>query len=142
MNMLILSLFWVDFQYDELYQLLLYYNCYYWVLSIIILSILIILSSILIIIRSKCSRSAGHVRTIPTAWFSSQSRLTEAWSEKIWLKIKFIGFGWPTSDFYNWAKRIKFLSSVTYGSPRRHSDSSRIFKKNRKNWMVGWAGLA
>ena len=34
---------------------------------------------------------------------------------------------------YEWAKRTKFLLAVIYGSPRRHSDSSKTFKKNRKN---------
>ena len=34
---------------------------------------------------------------------------------------------------YEWAKRMKFLLAVIYGSPRRHSYSCNTFKKNRKN---------
>ena len=36
--------------------------------------------------------------------------------------------------FYEWAKQTKFLLAVIYGSPRRHSNSSKIFKKIWKNW--------
>ena len=33
-----------------------------------------------------------------------------------------------------WAKRTKLLLEVRYRSPRRHSNSSRTFKKIGKNW--------
>ena len=36
--------------------------------------------------------------------------------------------------YYEWAKRTKFLLAVIYGSPRRHLNSSKTFKKDRKNW--------
>ena len=35
---------------------------------------------------------------------------------------------------YEWAKWTKFLLSVLYRSPRRHSNSYKIFYKNRKYW--------
>ena len=36
-------------------------------------------------------------------------------------------------DYYKWAKRMKFLFAVKYGSPpRRHSNSSKAFLRNRK----------
>ena len=33
---------------------------------------------------------------------------------------------------YVWAKRTSYLLAVIYRSPRRHSNSSKTFKKNRK----------
>ena len=33
-----------------------------------------------------------------------------------------------SSSYYEWAKRMKFLLSVVYGSLHRHSNSSKIFK--------------
>ena len=35
---------------------------------------------------------------------------------------------------YEWAKRPKFLFAVIYGSPRKHSSSSKTFKKNREKF--------
>ena len=36
------------------------------------------------------------------------------------------------SIHYQWAKRMKFIFTVIYGSPSRHSNSSKTFKKTRK----------
>ena len=42
--------------------------------------------------------------------------------------------------YYVWAKRTKFLLAVIYGSPGRHSNISKTFKKDRKilksNFMI------
>ena len=50
--------------------------------------------------------------------------------------------------YYEWAKRTKFLLTVMYGSPRRHSDISKTFKNKsekieikfydhfRTNWIA------
>ena len=36
-------------------------------------------------------------------------------------------------NHYEWVKRTKFLLAVMYGSPRRHSNSSKIFLRKKKN---------
>ena len=42
---------------------------------------------------------------------------------------------------YEYAKQTKFLLAAIYGSPRRHSNGSKTFKKIRKNWNTFMAIL-
>ena len=46
---------------------------------------------------------------------------------KFIIEFKKINFR-STYPNYDWVKRTKFLSAVKYGSPRRHSNSSKTFK--------------
>ena len=39
-----------------------------------------------------------------------------------------------TAEYYEWAKRMKFLLAVIYGAPPRHQTALKPFKKFGKNW--------
>ena len=41
---------------------------------------------------------------------------------------------WTSLHYYEWANWTKFLLVVIYGSPCRHSNSSKTFKKISTNW--------
>ena len=61
---------------------------------------------------------------------SSALKLSEIMAIYIYIGYRYTLKSFSLAYNYEWAKRTKFLQEVIYGLSRRHSDSSKTFKKN------------
>ena len=95
--------------------------------------------------HSCCLQKQMNIELQAERLYTVQGSLTKSlsfWGSLIiasrlfhWLAVRGKPYLIGNCFYYEWAKRMKILLTVIYGSPRQHSNSSKNLKKKRKKFI-------